>query len=311
MGLWADAGWLWHAYGELYGTAVRVYPRSTTKWFIKRGKFISRSLYSLPVWSGWHRYLTASPFAALIQAHPRVLEKPLRPYLHKRLSRAERSRILRDHYTFMSRHAPDALIQALFQDRAFAVLDTSLSGLAEPLCVCLTYSAHMQQEGELTLTLQTRDEGRRIASVTFVVQRGDSGLQLMVGGMQGGRPGEGRASAKLATKALYGMRPKFFLLHILRELATAWGIAEIYAISDRAHVLQRLRYRYRSVIRTSYDEVWTEAGGVPNADGYFRLPAAVTRRALETVASHKRAQYQRRFRMLDDCAVELTQRLRR
>jgi uncharacterized protein VirK/YbjX len=75
-------------------------------------------------------------------------------------------------------------------------------------------------------------------------------------------------------------------------------------------VLKRLRYRYRSVIKSSYNEVWMEAGGVSAANGFFKLPMDVERRALETVASHKRAQYQRRFKMLDDCAAELRTHLR-
>jgi hypothetical protein len=309
LGLRVHFSWLWRAFGALYRTAILVHPRTATKWRIKRFKLISRSLFSLPIWSDWFAYLTASPFVTLIRVHPRVLEKPIRPYLHKRLSPAERYRILREHYTFMKQHAPLGLMQALLEDREFPVIETSLGGLTEPLCVCLSYSAHMQQEGELTLTLQTRAEGRRIATLTFVMQLGVSGWQMLVGGMQGGRPGDGRSSAKLATKALHGMRPKFFLLHVLRELAASWGIAEIYAIGDNAHVLKRLRYRYRSVIQSSYNEVWTEAGGVPAANGFFKLPMDVQRRSLETVASHKRSQYQRRFRMLDDCSVELRGRL--
>jgi uncharacterized protein VirK/YbjX len=99
LGLRVHFGWLWRAFGVLYRTAVLVHPRTATKWRVKRLKFIGRSLFSLPIWFDWYIFLTASPFADLIRVNARVLEKPVRPYLHKHLSRAERYRILREHYT--------------------------------------------------------------------------------------------------------------------------------------------------------------------------------------------------------------------
>jgi len=63
------------------------------------------------------------------------------------------------------------------------------------------------------------------------------------------------------------------------------------------------------MMKSSYDELWNDVGGQPAVNGFFLLPATNTRRSIDTVPSRKRAQYLRRFALLDDIDSEIREKL--
>jgi uncharacterized protein VirK/YbjX len=306
----------WRALKDVYGIARIIYPTVGNRRHIKRGRFFFRALYNFSIWQHWYGFLKSSPFGAVARYYPRLYEKPFRPYLHKDLTSTECHRVLREHYLFLQRHAPPALVSAILDNKPFILNAHSLGDLSEPLIVNFTYGKHMQQEGELTLSIgrpesvNTLKEHEWIASLTFVIQYGASGWEILIGGVQGGRTPESKEDAKLATRVFYGLRPKHFLVYILREVAAAWGITKIYAIGNAAHCFMRRRYQDRiSMIKSSYDELWHDVGAQPAANGFYSLPVDNNRRPIHTVPSRKRAQYLRRFAMLDHIDKEIREKL--
>ncbi|HEV2213294.1 MAG TPA: VirK/YbjX family protein [Gammaproteobacteria bacterium] len=301
----------WTALGAVYPTARRVFAGVRSKRLVKRVRLSFRAFVHFGIWRRWHAFLTASPFGRITNFYPRFYEKPFRPYLYKSLKSEERCHALVQHYLFLGQHAPKGLIDAVLSNQPYLLNETSMGGLEEPLAINLTYAKHMQQEGELTLSLgrldslHTHREHAWIASLTFTVCQGKSGWEMVVGGVQGGHAEQGREDAKLATKLFHGLRPKPLLIHVLREIAACWGIDSIYGVTNDSHCLTRRRYRGRISIKSSYDELWQEAGGVPVAGGFYELPVQPPRRALETVPSRKRSLYQRRFRLLDTVDGEI------
>lgn len=311
MRLPAAPSGIWLALRELYPTARRVFADARSKELVKRARLSFRACLNFGVWRRWHAFLTASPFGGITNFYPRLYEKPFRPYLYKSLRGEERCRTLVQHYLFIGQHAPAGLIDAVLSNRPFLLNETSLGELEEPLAINLTYAKHMQQEGELTLSLGRLDslhtyrEHAWIASITFTVRYSGSGWEMVIGGVQGGHAEQGREDARLATKVFHGLRPKSLLIHVLREVAACWGISRIYGVTNASHCLTRRRYRGRIFIKSSYDELWQEAGGVPVAGGFYELPVGQPRRLLETVPSRKRSLYQRRFRLLDKLDGEI------
>ncbi|HEV7166154.1 MAG TPA: DUF535 family protein [Gammaproteobacteria bacterium] len=301
----------WQALQAIYPTARRMFTDVYSNQLAKRVRFSARALLHFNVWREWHGFLTTSPFGRVTDFYPRLHEKPFRPYLHKDLTSRQRCEVLLQHYRFMSGHATKNLVDAVLHNQPFLLNEHSLAELEEPLAINLTYAKHMQQEGELTLSLgrmESLDTFRQhawIASLTFAVRYGRDGWEMVVGGVQGGQAETGREDAKLATGVFQGMRPKPLLMHVLRQLVACWGISRIYGIRNSSHCLTRQRYRGRITIKSSYDELWQETGGQPTADGYYELPAQQLRRTLESVPSRKRAQYQRRFRLLDGIDAEI------
>ena len=305
----------WHALRELYDTAGMMFPPAARQGRAKRARFMFRALLKFSLWRQWHGFLKSSPFRELGQHFARFYEKPLRPYLHKDLTPNECHRVLREHYLFMQQHAPAALVEALLRDKPFLLNDRSREALVEPLILNLAYAKHMQQEGELTLSVgrpgsqHSHSEILWIAGLTFVLQYGGSGWEMLIGGVQGGHSERSKEDVRLATHVFHGLRPKHLLLHLLRELAACWGISHIYAISDEAHCFMRRRYRGRVKIKSSYDELWRDAGGAPAANGFYAIPAAQSRRSLGNVPTRKRAQYRRRYALLDQLDAEVREKL--
>ncbi|HLW75224.1 MAG TPA: DUF535 family protein [Gammaproteobacteria bacterium] len=310
-------GWVstWRAVKELFDASQLVFPREVNHHNAKRVRFIFRALRDFSLWRHWQGFLKSSPFGEVARHFARIYEKPFRPYLHKDLTRAECLRVLREHYLFLQRHAPGALIEAMVRNKPFILNEHSVGELEEPLILNLTYARHMQQEGELTLSLGRSDsvdtlhDHRWITALTFVVQYGASGWEMLVGGIQGGHTEHSKEDMKLATHVFHGMRPKHLLLHLLREIAASWGISRIYAISDDAHCYMRRRYRGRITIKSSYAELWTDVGGRPAANGFYSLPLGQGQRSLEDVPSRKRAQYRRRYALLERMDAEVRGKL--
>lgn len=300
---------------ELFDTALTVFPPEANRHHVKRARFMFRALRDFSLWRYWQGFLKSSPFGEVARHYARIYEKPFRPYLHKDLTAAECLRVLREHYLFLQRHAPSALVEAMVRNKPFILNEHSLGELEEPLIVNLTYARHMQQEGELTLSLGRRDsvdtlhDHRWITALTFVVQYGASGWEMLVGGIQGGHSEYSKEDMKLATHVFHGMRPKHLLLYLLREIAAAWGVSRIYAISDEAHCYMLRRYRGRIEIKSSYVELWKDVGGRPAANGFYALPLKRGLRSLEDVPSRKRAQYRRRYALLDRIDAEIREKL--
>ena len=315
MRLPAASSGIWLALRDVYPTARRVFADARSKGSVKRIRMSLRAFLNFGIWRRWHAFLATSPFGGITDFYPRLYEKPFRPYLYKSLKSEERCRALVQHYLFVGQHAPAELIEAVLSNQPYLLNEACLGELEEPLAINLTYAKHMQQEGELTLSLGRMDsfytfrEHAWIASITFTVRHNGSGWEIVIGGSQGGHGEQGREDARLATKVFHGMRPKLLLIYVLREIATCWGISRIYGVTNATHCLTRRRYQGRIMIKSSYDELWQEAGGVPVAGGFYELPVQQPRRPLETVPSRKRSLYQRRFRLLDTLDAEIRRKL--
>lgn len=74
-----------------------------------------------------------------------------------------------------------------------------------------------------------------------------------------------------------------------------------------------------AAVFASYDTVWLENGGTPPADGaagrhpeagFFELSVVPVRRADAEIPSRKRAQYRRRYVMLDGLATQIDAAIR-
>ncbi len=305
----------WEALQAIYPTAYQVFSGAQSNEFIKRMRLVLRALYNFGIWKRWYGFLDRSPFGRIADSYPRIYEKPFRPYLHRDLDARERCQLLLEHYGFMARHAPVGLIDALLGNQPFLLNEQSVGELEQPLVVNLTYAKHMQQEGELTLSvgplasLDSFQQHAWIASLTFVLRRDTAGWEIAVGGVQGGHAETGKDDAKTATRVFHGLRPKHLLIHVLREIAACWGIARIRGISNASHALTRKRYRGRITIKSSYDELWQDVGGQSDGQGYYLLPVHQERRGMDSVPSRKRSLYQKRYRLLDTMGAEFRAKL--
>lgn len=266
-----------------------------------RLKFFLRTLL---FWSSTTRMLETisrrDDFSTLLKAQPTLPVKTQRQYLTRGMTASERAEAILHHYAWI-----DAL-----RDNGLAHLFTSPSPL--PLLqfatkeeasytIYATSAVKAEREGETTLWLRAGDN-TLLASLTFSVIRENDRSVLVIGGLQGPRRDVGRETIKNATRACYGLFPKRILLEAVFNLAKQSGISALYGVSDEGHVFRALRYRLSKGrhLHASYDEFWASLGGKPDNAFRWVLPFGMERKSLESIASKKRAEYRRRFQLLDE-----------
>ena len=158
-----------------------------------------------------------------------------------------------------------------------------LSSFSPGACVILDRAPWLSREGLITLSLFKNDF--RAFTVSFSLF-GFPDTELFIGGLQGRQSEEILAMYRDLTKDFEGMRPRDFMLEMLRLFALKIGVRHIYAVVDGHKISRHKYFGDKGAPGLFYDEVWQERGGTRVADTHFELPLAGSRRPLQT-ASHR------------------------
>jgi uncharacterized protein VirK/YbjX len=152
-------------------------------------------------------------------------------------------------------------------------------------------------EGLWQLALVAVD-GRRLYSLGFGLV---DDATLLIGNVQGPSIDEGIDGLGLVrelTHASHGLRPPYLLLHVLRVLASHWGVESLLGIDPEHHVKGRWNLR-DSRLRYDYRAFWADCGAARGPHGHWSLALDPGLRPLDEIASKRRAMYRRRYAMLD------------
>lgn len=266
-----------------------------------RLKFFLRSLL---FWSSTTRMLETlsrrDDFPLLLKAQTTLPVKTQRQYLTRGLHAGERANAILHHYAWLDALPDASLARSFSSPTPLSLLQFATKDDAS-YTIYASSAVKAEREGETTLWLRAGDN-TLLASLTFSVVEEKGQSALVIGGLQGPRKDVGRETIKNATRACYGLFPKRILLEAIFNLAKQSGISAIYGVSDEGHVFRALRYRLSKGrhLHASYDEFWQSLGA--KSCGAFRwaLPAGMERKAIDSIASKKRAEYRRRFQLLDE-----------
>lgn len=266
-----------------------------------RLKFFLRTLL---FWSSTTRMLETisrrDDFSTLLKAQPTLPVKTQRQYLTRGMTASERAEAILHHYAWIDA-LPESGLAHLFTSPSPLPLLQFATKEEASYTIFATSAVKAEREGETTLWLRAGDN-TLLASLTFSVIRENDRSVLVIGGLQGPRRDVGRETIKNATRACYGLFPKRILLEAVFNLAKQSGISALYGVSDEGHVFRALRYRLSKGrhLHASYDEFWASLGGKPDNAFRWVLPFGMERKSLESIASKKRAEYRRRFQLLDE-----------
>lgn len=229
--------------------------------------------------------------------------KPHRPYLRAGISVAARAQAILDHYQLIA-SLPNGALRQLLQSPGDNLLAT-LQGKNGECFSLFSCPGRFDREGEITLVLRYQDEV--IASLSFSLINEEGRRTLLIGGLQGPRKHVSNEVIREATKAAHGLFPKRLVMEVVFMLAQQCAAEKIVAVGDTTHVFRSLRYRHSKsdYFFASYSEFWASLGGEAREDGLFQLPLGVSRKPLEAIASKKRAEYRRRYELLDALAQQL------
>ncbi|WP_045859191.1 VirK/YbjX family protein [Raoultella terrigena] len=250
--------------------------------------------------------LAARPnFSQLLAAQVTLPGKVHRQYLRRGLSPGQRAAAIVSHYQYIDTLPAGRLGAAMTAVQEMPLLE--LQGKDDARFTLSASSAgKAEREGETTLWLRDGNQ-TLLASATFSVVRDQEQWQLTIGGLQGPRRNVPHEVIKQATRACYGLFPKRLLLEFIWALAAQSNIQAIYGVSDNGHVFRALRYRLSKGrhFHASYDEFWKSIEGEADGPWRWRLPLRLERKSLEEIASKKRAEYRRRFQLLDELNAEV------
>ena len=225
-----------------------------------------------------------------IAQSPTIVEFLFRPYVNRYWTYSQRISSIQSHYLLIGDSCPHLDI---CNGRHVDVYQMELA--LGQLRIVLDRPRWMRREGELGISLFWGPD--RIYTAMILLGQADNKVYLTIGNLQG--DGRGRSDLyKYLTKSLHGMRPRDMLLNVVKMFAKFHGCEVILGISDDAHRSAHWLSRAKKI--SGYDEVWLENGRIKESrSGFFTIPITIHKRTEKEIPTRKRAQYRRRYQMLD------------
>lgn len=242
--------------------------------------------------SDWMRRNSDNPLLLRELRHSGpVYHAIFRPYVNRHWTLAQRLNALEQHYRTLQDRGQ---VLDIGDDQYFDLLQLGPEYLN--LRVAIDRPSWMRREGELAVSLFW--ETHRIYTAQFLIVGASDHRSLVVGALQGWSKPEAKNTYVQLTRALHGLRPRDFLINVLKCVAVSLDCTEILGISDSAHRSSNLlTSAYKHAM---YDEIWIEHDGKRNAEGFFAISPEIRQREPVEVPSRKRAQYRRRYEFLRD-----------
>lgn len=273
-----------------------------------RRKFMLRSLMAPFSTARLLSHLAQQPqLLQMLQVQPGLPCRLHRPWLSVAINRQQTLQALNWHYQTMQRQLPATLMNGYLSREGVTLL--TLTGKDDqPFTLRLCADAFLDKEGEATLAFCDAEQ-TVLAEMTFTLCQVDGTSTLYIGGMQGAKSFVPHEAIQSATKACHGLFPKRLLVEAAMTLGSAIGIQQIVAVSNSTHIYRSWRYRKKKEgkLLADYDGFWLSLGGERTKEGNFMLPLTIARKPMEEIASKKRAEYRRRFALLDSLVDQVNQ----
>jgi uncharacterized protein VirK/YbjX len=272
------ASWAW-------GASEQVDPRLRM-----RLKFVAVALLERDASKQLAYAESSSPLGELLAEWPETAGALIWPYQCAAWDAATRVRRIGEHFDTV-RKIPGLKLRP---DEKLVL--ANLSSSSPGALLVLDRPAWLSREGHLTLSLFKNEF--RAFTLSFSLSRFPE-TELFIGGLQGRQSDDALAMYRDLTKDFDGMRPRDFMLEMLRMFAARIGVHRILAVADESQIFKHAYFKRHRVPALNYNDVWHERGGERIAPTHFELPLTGVRRPLEDVPTKKRSMYRRRYEMLD------------
>lgn len=274
----------------------------------KRLKFIITGITNFKTLDRFSREIKATKFSKVLQRKPSVFGFIAWPYINNEWSLQERFNRIATHYKIIGNYP--AIISEII-DKPKCLVD--LNSFSKGLKVYVDKADWFIREGELVLTL-FQDE-LRVVSVPIIFSYHRNASCIMIGAIQGIHKGISSNDSleifKQISKDLHGLRPRSVMIEVIKSIGRQLDIETILAISDEFH---QKRHPYFGLatssdqsIKTKYDNVWLEHGGVYRDGGFYSIPLEPRLKALSDVKAKKRAMYRRRNELISSISHKISE----
>lgn len=241
---------------------------------------------------------------SIVSKHTCILEQVIRNWCFYKSKMTERIDIQKYHFNFLQNKLSIQTLEKMYLEQGIELWSNQYK--EETLKAIVHFERIHRKEGLLTVTLKYGE--RRLYLSTFWIAPGlDGKPAIWVGSLQGSQ-GELNIIRDL-TKHFFGYRTKNLMLYTVRGAARELGIDNIYAVSNYGFQASRHLYTDRR-LKTSLDELWEETGGKVCTDKrFYKLPLVEYRKDIEEIATKKRNLYRKRFALLDEVDIQISDAL--
>ena len=266
--------------------------KGQTNTFKKRLKYILRNLAIYKYSKKLATFILNHPFLENeVYRYPSLCSKLHRPYLTNELSYDKKLNAIISSYETLDLTFPKEILTNLYSEGEIELC--SLEGKnGNVFKITFSLYPNFEKEGEFTLICYN-SENKTLTKLTFAFLE----KNIIIGGLQGLEKGEDKELIKNATKELFGIFPKKLLLETLYILFPNYSKI---GVGKNKHIYFSPRYikRKQEKVHANYDEFWKSIGGIEK-DNLWSLPKKLERKSIEDIPAKKRAQYIKKFNLLD------------
>ena len=245
-------------------------------------------------------------YAHIFKLEPSVLGFLVWPYINKDWNVSQRFSCIAKHYALLK-----DMPKYLDLSDGLPKQIVSLNAFSPNTSIVLDRPRWFVREGEIVLNIFHHD--LRIMSVAFSLGHHNNETAFFVGGIQGIHSGISSQKSleiiKQLTKDFNGLRPRSFVIAVLRIIATRTGATKILAIDQlhRHHWHPFFKAAPKFLNNTNYDDIWKDHEGIAGYDGFCQLKTNAAHRDLSEIDSKKRSMHRKRFEMLDQIEQQILQ----
>lgn len=273
--------------------------------------FVARCLLHPQRMSRLEKFFAQSELLQQVAAgYPFVYEQATRAFFYYRSTFEERARLIEDNMRFLSARFNDDFMLKLYGDKKIELWRMTLDDTLGDMNLVLCAESGQRKEGLAAVMFNLPGEVPVYQILFWIARRGDD-WSMWIGAMQGPNVDDAKELVKRITKRCHAYRTKNLILYAAQAVARSLGVTKIFAVTNEGYYANNHLRRDRK-LKTSFSDFWAEAGGTPTDDArFYELPLTETRKTVDEIPSHKRAQYRRRFKLLDELDAAIAETLRR
>ena len=244
------------------------------------------------------------------EGYPFVYEQATRAFFYHKSTFEERARLIEENMQFLSAKFNDEFVLKLYGDKKIKLWRINLDETLGEMNLVLCAESGQRKEGLAALMLNLPDDLPVYQILFWIARDSEKNWAMWIGALQGPNVDDARDLIKKITKKCYAYRTKNLILYAAQSFARFLGVKKIFAVTNEGYYANNHLRRDRK-LKTSFSDFWKEIGGFQAVDSrFFELPLFETRKSVEEIPSHKRAQYRRRFALLDELDASIFANLR-
>ena len=246
------------------------------------------------------------------EGYPFVYEQATRAFFYHKSTFEERARLIEENMQYLSARLNDDFMLKLYGDKKIELWRMPLDETLGEMNLVICAESGQRKEGLAAVMFNLPGEVP-VYQILFWIARDnlinrDGAWAMWIGAMQGPNVDDAKEIIKRITKKCHAYRTKNLILYAAQAVARSLGVNKIFAVTNEGYYANN-HVRSDRKLKTSFSDFWQEVGGTATGDArFYELPLVETRKTFEEIPSHKRAQYRRRFALLDelDSAIEQT-----